>query len=391
MTAKTVTSITELRAAARARAERRTANARSATTLMAVIAALLVVGLTATISASSTVGIDGQEDQYFYLKRQLLGIAVGVVAMVLASRTPYTLYRRLAIPIFLGVTTLLVLVLVVGNTAGGATRWITLGPINLQPSELAKFSVVVALAAVLERKRRQLGDLGHFLAPVAAFLGVTALLVMLQPDLGTTIVIAAAAMAVLLTSTAPFRFVLGVGGFGGGIAAILAFSAGYRRDRITGFLDPWADPGGTGWQLIQSYYALGTGGMFGVGLGGSRARWFYLPNAHTDFIFAIVGEETGFIGAAAVLALFALFAAAGWTVARRATDPFGRMLAAGITTWLTVQAMVNIGGVLGVLPITGITLPFVSYGGTAVAVSMAAAGVLVNIAHTGGRHRGSGR
>ncbi|MFP5331851.1 MAG: putative lipid II flippase FtsW [Acidimicrobiia bacterium] len=386
-TAPKITSITELRAAARARADQRTANARSATTLMVVMAALLVVGLAATTSASSVVGIGSQEDQFFFLKRQLIGVGLGAVALFFTSRISYQLYRKFAMPIFVGVGVLLLAVLVVGEEVAGAQRWIDLGPISLQPSELAKFSVIVALAAVLDKKRRMLGDLGHFLAPVAMFLGGTALLVMLQPDLGTTIVIAVAAMAVMVTSTAPFRFVVGTGFVGGILASILAFSAGYRRDRITGFLDPWADAGGTGWQLIQSYYALGTGGLFGVGLGGSRARWFYLPNAHTDFIFAIIGEETGFVGASMVLALFALFAAAGWTVARRAPDAFGRMVAAGITTWITVQAIVNIGGTLGVMPITGITLPFVSYGGTAIAVTMAAAGVLVNIAHSGGRRR----
>lgn len=382
-----ITSITELRAAARARADQRTANARSATTLMVVMAALLVVGLTATTSASSVVGIGSQEDQFFFLKRQLAGVGIGAVALFLTSRISYQLYRKLAMPIFLGITGLLVLALIVGEEVAGARRWIDLGPISLQPSEMAKFGVIIALAAILDKKRKMLGDLGHFLAPVAMFLGGTALLVMLQPDLGTTIVISVAAMAVMLTSTAPFRFVIGTGVVGGLAAGALAMSAGYRRDRITGFLDPWADAGGTGWQLIQSYYALGTGGMFGVGLGGSRARWFYLPNAHTDFIFAIIGEETGFLGASLVLALFALFAAAGWTVARRAPDAFGRMVAAGITAWITMQAIVNIGGVLGMMPITGITLPFVSYGGTAIAVTMAAAGVLVNIAHSGGRTR----
>lgn len=386
-TAPKISSITELRAAARARADQRTANARSATTLMVVMAALLVVGLTATTSASSVVGIGSQEDQFFFLKRQLMGVGLGAAALFLTSRISYQVYRRLAMPIFMGVSGLLVVVLLVGDEVAGSRRWIDLGPINLQPSELAKFGVIVALAAVFDRKKKMLGDLGHFLAPVALFLGGTGLLVMLQPDLGTTIVIAAAAMAVMLTSRAPFRFVAGTGFAGATLGTILALSASYRRDRITGFLDPWADAGGTGWQLIQSYYALGTGGMFGVGLGGSRARWFYLPNAHTDFIFAIIGEETGFVGASMVLALFALFAAAGWTVVRRAPDPFGRMVAAGITAWITVQAIVNVGGVLGVMPITGITLPFVSYGGTAIAVTMAAAGVLVNIAHTGGRKR----
>jgi cell division protein FtsW len=386
-TAGKITSITELRAAAKVRADQRTANARSATTLMVVMAALLVVGLTATTSASSVVGIGSQEDQFYFLKRQLAGVGLGAAAMFVTSRLSYQFYRKFAMPIFLGAVGLLILVLAIGDEVSGARRWIDLGPINLQPSELAKFAVIVALAAVLDRKKKMLGDLGHFLAPVATFLGTTALLVMFQPDLGTTIVIAAAALAVMLTSTAPFRYVVGTGVIGGVIGAGLALSAEYRRDRILGFLDPWADAGGTGWQLIQSYYALGTGGMFGVGLGGSRARWFYLPNAHTDFIFAIIGEETGFVGASMVLALFALFAAAGWTVARRAPDAFGRMVAAGITAWITVQAIVNVGGVLGVMPITGITLPFVSYGGTSIAVAMAAAGVLVNIAHSGGRTR----
>jgi cell division protein FtsW len=163
----------------------------------------------------------------------------------------------------------------------------------------------------------------------------------------------------------------------------LAFEADYRASRIDSFLDPYADPSGDGYQVIQGYYALGNGGVFGVGLGASRARWFYLPNAHTDFIFAIIGEETGLIGGLTVIGLFIALAVAGWVVATRAPDSFGRMVAAGITVWLSFQALVNIGGVLGVVPITGIALPFVSYGSTALAVSMAAVGILVNIAQSG--------
>jgi cell division protein FtsW len=276
-----------------------------------------------------------------------------------------------------------VAVLAVGNHVSGSRRWIELGPVTFQPSELAKFSVIVALAAVMEKKQRLLGDFGHFLAPVALLLGTVGLLVMFQPDLGTTIVIGVAGVAVLVTSAAPFRFVLATTGGSVLLASVLAVTADYRLDRIKGFLDPWADAGDTGYQLIQSYYALGNGGLLGVGLGASRARWFYLPNAHTDFIFAIIGEETGLVGGLVVMLLFVLLAAAGWAVASRAPDAFGRMLAAGITAWISFQALVNIGGVLGVLPITGITLPFVSYGGTAVAVSMGAIGVLVNIAQHG--------
>ncbi len=379
-----VTSITAKRTAARQRAEQSVANTRAATTLFAVVAALLVIGVTATMSASSAVAIELQSDRLFFFKRQLVGIGLGVVAMAVASRVPYTLYRKFAAPLFVGTLASLVAVLAIGTGANGATRWIAIGPITIQPSEIAKFSVIVALAAVLEKKHRLLGEFGHFVAPVLAIVGTVGLLIMLQPDLGTTIVIAAAALGVIMASSTPFRFVLYSGGAAVGLATLFAFTADYRLARITGFRNPWADVQGSGWQLVQSYLALGSGGVTGVGLGASRARWFYLPNAHTDFIFAIIGEETGFIGGIVVMFLFLLLAAAGWAIANRAIDPFGRMLATGITVWLSFQAVVNIGGVLGVLPITGITLPFVSYGSTAVAVSMGAIGVLANIAYSGG-------
>jgi cell division protein FtsW len=208
---------------------------------------------------------------------------------------------------------------------------------------------------------------------------------MLQPDLGTTIIIGAAAIAVVMASDTPLRFVALLAVAAVLVTTFLAFSEGYRTDRISGFLDPYADAQGNGYQLIQGYYALGNGGIFGVGLGASRARWFYLPNAHTDFIFAIIGEETGLIGGLTILGLFVVLALAGWAVAARATDRFGRMVAAGITVWLSFQALVNIGGVLGVVPITGIALPFVSFGSTALVVAMASVGILVNISQSGVR------
>jgi cell division protein FtsW len=212
------------------------------------------------------------------------------------------------------------------------------------------------------------------------------LLVVLQPDLGTAIVIAAAGLAVVLVSRAPFRFVVALAMMAVVGAGLLAIVEGYRMDRIDGFIDPWADPQGTGYQVIQGYYALGTGGLFGVGLGASRARWDYLPNAHTDFIFAIIGEETGLLGALAVIGLCLILALCGWLIASRAPDRFGRMIAAGIIGWLSAQALINIGGVLGLLPITGIVLPFVSYGATAMVVSLAAVGVMINIAQHGTAH-----
>src|SRR5690606_14475623 len=300
-------------------------------------------------------------------------------------RVPYRIYRKAALPIFLVTLAGLVAVLAFGTSEGGAQRWLVLGPLNFQPSELARFGVIVMLALLMERKAGNLETWGHFLTPVFFVVGSVAALVMAQPDLGTTILIGAVAMVVLWVSPAPGRKVILLGLFGILATLFLAYAADYRMDRIVGFLNPWAHPSDEGYQLIQGYYALGDGGIFGVGLGASRARWFYLPNAHTDFIFAIIGEETGLIGAMTVIALFAVLTVTGWIVASRAPDRFGRMLAAGITAWLTVQALINIGGVLGVMPITGIALPFVSFGSTALIMSMAALGVLVNVSQQGGK------
>ena len=380
-----VTSITEIRAAAKASEERAHATTRLVTTLLLVVATLVVIGLAETISATSTVALSEDADRYYYLIRQLVGLGLGTVALVIASRVPYAWYKKLAGPVFILTVGMLIVVLGAGNTEGGATSWIDLGPVNFQPTELAKFSVIIALASVLERKHRMLADFGHYLAPVAAYVGLVAFLVMLQEDLGGVIIIGAIALGVLVASTAPLRFILGTGVAGIIGALIIARQSTERWSRITSFLDPTLDPLGDAFQLVQGYVALGTGGVFGAGLGNSRARWFYLPNAHTDFIYAIIGEETGLIGAIVVLALFALLGIIGFTIAYRTIDPFARMVAIGITVWISFQAMVNVGGVLGVMPITGVTLPFVSYGGTSLAISMAMIGVLMNIAMSSAR------
>ncbi|MFQ5523962.1 MAG: putative lipid II flippase FtsW [Acidimicrobiia bacterium] len=378
-----VTSIARVRAAARSRAERQRVNDRLATTLLVLVVVLVVIGLGETQSASSAVAIDRTQDSLYYFKRQLVGVGVGTLVLLLAARLPYKWYRKLALPAFLVSLGLLAMVLVAGKTIGGAQRWLPLGPLTFQPSEVAKVSVVFALAFLLERKHKLLDRFGHFLVPVLSTVGVVGVLIMGQPDLGTTVIIGAAGMAVIMASDAPFRYMAYLGLAAVLVVAALAFSESYRAARIEAFLDPYADSSGTGYQLIQGYYALGNGGIFGVGLGASRARWFYLPNAHTDFIFAIIGEETGLIGGLTVIGLFVVLALTGWMVASRAPDRFGRMVAAGITGWLSVQALVNIGGVLGVVPITGIALPFVSFGSTALVVSMGAIGVLVNIAQSG--------
>ena len=381
-----VTSLAKVRAAARDRIARQQVNDRAMTTLLVLVVVLVVVGLGVTMSASSAVALSQTEaqDQWHFVKRQLIGVGLGTLALLIASRVPYRFYRKLAVPVFLLTVGLLVAVELGGITEGGATRWLSVpGLTSFQPAELAKVAVVFVLAFLLERKHKLLTRFGHFMVPVAVTLGIVGILIIRQPDLGTLIVIGAAAMAVIVASDAPMKFVLVIGLVAILAATYFAFDADYRASRIDSFLDPYADPSGDGYQVIQGYYALGNGGIFGVGLGASRARWFYLPNAHTDFIFAIIGEETGLIGGMTVIGLFIALAVAGWVVAARAPDRFGRMVAAGITVWLSFQALVNIGGVLGVVPITGIALPFVSYGSTALAVSMGAVGILVNIAQSG--------
>jgi len=358
------------------------ANSRLAVTVLAIVGVLTIIGLGATMSASSVEGILQESNNLAIFTRQLRWVGIGTVIMLVAMRVPYTLYRKMAFPILMGSILSLLVLLAAGVTRGGATRWLQVGSITVQPSEFSKFAVVVFLAAVLARKGELLSNLGHFLAPVAASLGLVFALVVIQPDLGTAIVIAAAGGSVIVASRAPMRFILSSAILGGGLALFVALGESYRRSRILCFLDPLSDPLGACFQLKQSLLALGSGNLFGVGLGASRARWSYLPNAHTDFIYTIIAEETGFIGAMGLLALFAGITVAGIIVAFRTSDPFARLLAVGITSWITVQALVNIGGVVGVMPITGMALPFVSVGGSAMLAAMGGIGVLMNIAQT---------
>ncbi len=350
--------------------------------LVVPVVMLLIVGLGAMLSASSVISIRETGDHLFYIKRQIVWVGLGLASLVIFAKIPYHLYRRFAVPIFFVAVAGLVATLMFGDVRGGARRWIEIGPLTIQVSEFAKLATVILLAAVLAKKDRLLRHLPHFLLPVIAILSLVSGLLLLQPDFGTTLLIGAAAFAILIASAAPIGYIVGLGGLSGILAVAGAFAMDYRRARITGFLDPFADPLGTGHQAVQSLVALGSGGWLGVGLGASRARWSFLPNAHTDFIFAIIGEETGFAGASLVIVLFASLAVVGIRIALTAPDVFGRLMAAGIVSWLTFQALVNVGGVVAVLPITGVPLPFVSSGGNAMIVSLAAIGILVNISRT---------
>ena len=377
-----VSSITHLRARARRRDQISMANSRISVTVLVVVGILTIIGLGATMSASSVEGILEESNHLAIFTRQLRWVGVGSVALLVAMKVPYTLYRKLAFPLLMVSVGSLAVVAIAGVSRGGATRWIEIGSATVQPSEFAKFAVVAYLAAILARKGELLSDIRHFVVPVLASIGLVCSMVALQPDLGTSIVIGIAGGAVLIASKSPLRFVFGTGFIAGGLAIAAALGSSYRAARIFCFLDPLSDPLGDCYQLKQSLLALGSGNILGVGLGASRARWSYLPNAHTDFIYTIIAEETGFIGAIVLLMLFAGLSIAGILIAHRTSDPFARLLAIGITTWLTVQALINVGGVVGVTPITGMALPFVSVGGSAMLAAMGAVGVLVNIAQT---------
>ena len=379
-----VTSITRARAAARGKTERRTTNARIAALFLVPIAILTVIGLGATMSASAIIGLEQYDDKFYFFTSQLMWVGLGIVVLVLATRVPYRWYRRLAVPIFLLSVLGLIIVLQFGVVRGGSRRWLELGWLgSVQPSEFAKFGVIVFLAMVMEKKEKLLTDFWHFFVPVAVSLGLVGVLMLKQPDLGTALVMFGAAITVIGVSAAPIRYVIATTIVGTALGTLMALAEPYRRARVLSFLDPFNDKLGDGWQVVQSQLALGTGGVFGVGLGASRARWSFLPNAHTDFIFAIIGEETGFAGGLIVLVLFAWLTVVGISITYRAPDRFGRLLAAGLVAWLSLQALVNIGGVVGALPVTGMPLPFVSYGGSALLTVMGAAGILVNIARQG--------
>nr|MBA2600325.1 putative lipid II flippase FtsW [Actinomycetota bacterium] len=350
--------------------------------------ALVVVGLVMILSASSVSSFATYGSSFWFFKKQLLWVAMGAVGLLVASRFDY---RKLAGAGYLAyalAVLLLIVVLVpgVGVSVGGSARWIAIGPIQFQPSEMAKLALVLFGAEVFARKKEStFGDFSHAMLPMIPAIAVLGLLIMMQPDLGTTLIIGNIGMSLLFVAGARLRHLVPVGLAGATVALAAAFSADYRRARILAFVDPWADPLNTGYQTIQSLIALGSGGWFGVGLGASRQKWMYIPNAHTDFIYAILGEEMGLLGTLSVLALFAFLTYMGVRTARRAPDRFGMLLAAGITVWISLQALINIGAVTASLPITGVPLPLVSFGGSSLVITLIAVGMLANIALQGER------
>jgi len=320
-----------------------------------------------------------------FFERQLLWVVVGLAAMAVALRVDYRKWRSLNGPLLAVSVGLLFLVLVpgMGITVNGSARWLGAGQFRIQPSEVAKLALLVFTAALLSKRADRVDDPRATTWPVLAVLVVVAVLILRQPDMGTALVIGCMVMIQLFVAGTPVVTMGKLLLSSAGLALVAGMAEPYRRDRLLAFLHPWKDPGNTGYQSIQGLVGLATGGVFGVGLGASRAKWGFLPNAHTDFIFAIIGEELGLVGSLAVVALFVVFAVLGVRAAARAPDRFGMLLASGITAWIVVQAFVNIGAVAGVLPITGVPLPFVSFGGSSLVVLMFGAGILLNVAKQG--------
>jgi cell division protein FtsW len=347
--------------------------------LLAVVLGLLCIGLVMVYSASSFLAARDYGDASYFFQKQLLSAFLAIIAMLITMRIDYRQWRRFSLIGLVVTLPLLVIVLIFGANVYGASRWLAIGSYHLfQPSELTKLVLALYIADWLARKGNQVGTFLYGLAPFVILVGTVLGLVLLENDMGTAIIIAALAAAMFFTAGANIvQFLLTMGC--GGLIFLTQALKGYRYYRLMGFLDPFKYVTGINLQLYQSLLALGSGGWFGLGLGASRQKTGYLPFPYIDSIFAVIGEELGFIGCAIIVILFLFLAFRGFRLARRTQDVYGALLATGITTWLVLQAVINIGSTTGTLPYTGVPLPFISYGGTSLVISMAAVGVLLNI------------
>jgi len=350
--------------------------------LFLTVVALLGIGVVMVYSASAIVAFEQYGDSAFFFKRQLIWTGLGLAALLILQRIHYERLRRLT-PLLLVVSILaLVLVLVpgIGRVAGGARRWITLGgPFAVQPVEAARLVLVLYLANFLTNRGAAVGEFRRGIIPPLLLMGTMFGLVVLQPELGSALLLGIVTVAMLFVGGARITHLAGLGFVSMPLLLVTILGEGYRRRRLFAFLDPWADPRGVGFHIIQSLLALGSGGLLGVGLGQSRQKFFYLPERHTDFIFAILGEELGLVGALVVVVLFGLIAYRGWQVTRGAPDRYSSLLACGITFMIVVQAIMNIAVTTGALPVTGVPLPFVSFGGSSLVFTLGSVGILLNI------------
>ena len=343
---------------------------------------LVAFGLVMVYSATSASAALGNGDPMSFLKRQAVYALVGVIVMTAAARFDYHRLRYLAPPLLLVALALCVAVLVLGPEINGARRWFLLGPASFQPSELAKLALCL-FAAVYLARRRPPRTFGELFKPLGLLTAIFGALIMLEPDLGTTISLCGMMLAVFLVAGVPIRLLVAASFLATTLGLLAIWIEPYRRARFFSFLDPWSDAQGSGFQIVQAMIGIGSGGFTGAGLGEGVGKISYLPEAHTDMIFAVIGEELGLFGSALVIGAFAVFAVAGFRIALRCRDPFGKLLAAGLTALICGQAAINLAAVLGIAPLTGIPLPFVSYGGSSLVVLLAGVGILLNIAVNG--------
>jgi cell division protein FtsW len=350
--------------------------------LLALIGALCVFGVVMVGSASEVVSIATYGSPWAILLREVMWMAIGLVVLVVTCRVDYRRWRRFGVPLLIVSVVLLLVVLVpgIGVSAGGSSRWIGFGQFRIQPSELAKLALAIFGADLVCRREQRGGDHRTIIGPLLLVAALAGGLVLLQPDMGTALVLACMTLALLVASGVSMRPLVKVGGGLVVLAVIVGLIEPYRRARLLSFLDPTAHAKGSGYQVVQSLIGLGSGHVFGLGLGSSHEKWGLLPNAHTDFIYSVIGEELGFIGAIAVLIALGAFAWFGLRTAQRSPDRFGALLSVTLVAWIASETFINIGAVVGLLPVTGIPLPFISFGGSSLVITLAAAGMLVNVA-----------
>lgn len=344
--------------------------------LFITVIILLAMGIIMVLSASSPQALAEDGNSYSYVTRQAIFAVLGIIAMVIISKIDYKIYAKFYKIAYLGSLILLASVKLLGRNAKGATRWIDLGFVSFQPSEIAKIALIIFFAAWLTKNKDHIKEMGRgFILPFLYLVPVALILVFLQDHLSATLVIIIIVSIMMLVAGTKMRYFLTygliaavVGAVGLYVLAITTGQGNFRIARVTTFLDPWSDPTDTGWQIIQSLYAIGSGGLFGAGLGESKQKFLYIPEPHNDFIFAVLSEELGFIGCAFVIILFAIFIWRGLVIAMRSPDMFASLIAVGITALVAIQVIINIAVVTSSMPNTGMPLPFFSYGGTALVI-----------------------